>query len=179
MILRQLNKEVYFVTDPDAKVGHQDIEFLKRKAAENERKRVRVCVHKTMDDPVHEMILVLAKDAYAMPHKHLKKIESYHIIEGVADAIIFDEEGHITDMTRVGDYASRLMLYYRIAQPCYHTFLIRSDFLVFHETTNGPFEKSEMIPAPWAPEETDAVEVKGFMDRLARAAERFRHEEHT
>lgn len=176
MNLAPFNQEVYFVSDPDAKVGRLDIEFLKGKAVDNARKRVRVCAHKTMGDAVHEMILVLARDAYVMPHKHLKKVESYHIIEGIADSILFDEDGNITAITRMGDYASGLMLYYRTAEPSYHTFLIRSDFLVFHETTNGPFERSETIPAPWAPHETDPGRVKEFLDRLGRAAERFRHE---
>lgn len=173
MRIKQFNEEVFFADEGIVKVGRRDIEFLKEKARYNERKRIRLCAHKDVDDKLHEMLIVHTKDTYVRPHKHLNKSESFHVIEGSVDVIVFDEDGSIIEVIRMGDYLSGRRFYYRMSDPYYHTLLIRSDFLVFHETTNGPFKKSDTILAPWAPDETDSAAVKEFMEHLAQAVESF------
>ena len=37
----------------------------------------------------------------------------------------------------------------------YHTLIVLSEFFVFMETTNGPFEESANFFAPWAPSENE------------------------
>lgn len=173
MRVKQFNEEVLFAEDRIVKVERRDIEFFKERAGYNQRKRIRLCAHKDIDDKLHEMLIVLAKDAYVRPHKHLNKSESFHIIEGFVDVIVFDEVGNITEVVQMGDYSSRRRFYYRISDPYYHSLLIISNFLVFHETTNGPFRRSDTVFAPWAPEEDDSAAVKGFMVQLAEAVENF------
>lgn len=173
MRVKQFNEEVLFADDRSVKVGCRDIEFLKERAGYNERRRIRLCAHKDIDDILHEMIIVLKKDAYIRPHKHLTKTESYHIVEGLVDIVIFDEIGNIVEVVRMGSYSSGLVFYYRTSGPYYHVMLIRSDFLIFQETTNGPFKRSDTIFAPWAPEESDSAKVKEFTERVAKAAEDF------
>ena len=46
--------------------------------------------------------------------------------------------------------------------------MIRSDFFVFHETTQGPFRREETVFAPWAPEETELAAVKEYQEQLER-----------
>jgi hypothetical protein len=41
--------------------------------------------------------------------------------------------------------------------PAFHTVLPLDDVVVFHETTNGPFEKSDALLAEWAPSEPGAL----------------------
>lgn len=36
------------------------------------------------------MLIVMAKGSYIRPHKHKNKSESFHIIEGLLDVIVFD-----------------------------------------------------------------------------------------
>lgn len=172
MRVKRVSDEVFFGDDQIVKVGHRDIGFLKEKAECNRRKRIRLCAHKNVNDALHEMFIVHKKDAYIRPHKHPNKIESFHLIEGLVNVIVFDEAGNIIEIIRMGDYLSGSRFYYRISDPYYHTLLISSDFLVFHEVTNGPFKKSDTIFPPWAPDETDLDGVKGFMDRLSRTVDK-------
>jgi cupin fold WbuC family metalloprotein len=173
MRTKALSPEVLVANEPIVQVSRADVEFLKAGAAQNERKRIRLCAHPGMEDRLHEMLIVHTKEAYVRPHKHLNKTESVHIIEGLVDVIIFDEAGNISEVISMGDYASGHRFYYRMSGPYYHTLLIRSDVLVFHEITNGPFERAETIFAPWAPVETDHRARDLFMEQVARAAERF------
>lgn len=69
----------------------------------------------------------------------------------------------------MGDYTSARKFYYRLCSPVYHTLIITSDILVFHECTNGPFERSETVYAPWSPKENEYESVKNFMNKLANS----------
>ena len=117
------------------------------------------------------MLIIHTKDTYVRPHKHFNKSESLHIIEGSADVILLDEQGDVAEVIPVGEYLSGRQFYYRMETPRYHTFIIHSDFLVFHETTNGPFQRSDTVFAPWAPEESNVEERRMYMRKLERIAE--------
>lgn len=173
MHAKEFNEEVLFANDQVVKVGRQDIEFLKKRAACNRRKRIRLCTHKDIDDKLHEMLIVHTKDTYVRPHKHLNKSESFHVIEGSVDVVIFNEVGNVVEVIQMGDYSSGHRFYYRMSNSYYHTPLIRSDVLIFHEVTNGPFKRSDTIFAPWSPEENDSAAVKEFMEQMARAVDSF------
>ena len=166
---RQLNEEVIFVEGGTVAVERQEIELLKRKAEVTQRKRIRLCAHQHVDEKLHEMFIVHTRDTYVRPHKHLNKIESFHVIEGSVDLIMFDEAGTITEILQMGDYQSGRPFYHRLSDPCYHTLLITSDVLVFHETTGGPFRSSDNIFAPWAPDGSDDARATEYMEALAKA----------
>ena len=88
------------------------------------------------------------------------------MIEGLVDVVMFDDSGNVQDLIRMGDYASGRVFYYRVASPVFHTLIIRSDVLVFHETTNGPFDRSDTVFAPWAPSDDETESVRTFMADL-------------
>jgi len=88
----------------------------------------------------------------------------------MADLVFFDETGGINCVSRMGDYGSGLVFYSRISEPCYHSLLIRSEKLVFHEVTSGPFQKQDTLFAPWAPEGSDLSAVKRFVEYLSSQA---------
>ena len=113
------------------------------------------------------MTVVVKKSSYLIPEKHIIKVESFHIIEGVADVIIFNEDGNIKEVFRLGDYSSGLPFYFRVSNTSfYHTLILRTDYLVYHETATGPFQKSDSIVAPWAPSESDTESIKIYMNAL-------------
>lgn len=167
MRTKQFNKEVLFTDEQIVKVDRRDIEFLKERAGCNRRKRIRLCAHKHVKDTLHEMLIVHTRDTYVRPHKHLNKGESLYVIEGEAYAVMFDKAGKIVDVIQMGEYKSGRRFYYRISRPIYHALLITTDFFVFHETTSGPFNKSDTVFASWAPEENDTGNVAKFMKKLA------------
>lgn len=173
MRTRPFNPEVFYTDEPVTKVNRDDIAYLKQLADQNARRRSRLCAHPDASDRLHEMLIVHPRDAYVRPHKHVGKSESFHLIEGLVDVVIFDDAGKVAELIRMGDYASGRQFYYRLAVPAYHTLLIRSEILVFHETTNGPFQPSDTVFAPWAPEEHDLRRRAEFIQALERAVAAF------
>lgn len=160
------SEEVLCATGRVVVIAAEDVAALKALAATNVRERSRLCAHHDNDSPVHEMFIVHSIGAYVRPHKHLDKPESFHVIEGRVDVVLYDEQGSPADVIRMGDYASGLPFFYRIADATYHTLLIRSPVLVFHEVTSGPFDRAATIFAPWSPAESEVAAVASFMTNL-------------
>jgi cupin fold WbuC family metalloprotein len=164
----QQNAEVLYSKDSLTITSQSDISQFKKLSSQNPRKRIRLCTHLNQDDLLHEMLIIHEKNIYVRPHKHLGKSESTHIIEGLVDIVLFDNEGGIERVISMGDYASGKTFYYRMEVPIFHTLIIRSKVLVFHETTNGPFDRSSTLFPPWAPEDGDVNSVATFMSDLNR-----------
>ena len=167
----KINEEVLYATDNVVRIESSDIKELKQKARQNPRKRIRICVHKDLKDSIHEMLIVHEKSCYVHPHKHIGKTESFHIIEGTVDIILFDEGGQINEIIPMGDYASGRKFFYRLPPSRYHTLIIQSYVLVFHEITNGPFKLEDTVWASWAPLETDVDEVSRYMKLITNYIE--------
>lgn len=161
-----LNPEILYSKTAITTVNQTDIEHFKQLSSHNPRKRIRLCAHESPDDRLHEMLIVHERGTYVRPHKHPGKTESTHIIEGLVDVVVFDDDGRIERVISMGDYASGKTFYYRMAIPVFHTLIIRSDVLVFHETTNGPFDRSDTVFATWAPEDGDVNSAGNFMADL-------------
>ena len=166
MCFREINSEVFVADGPLVRVSHREIEFLKERVKSAPRGRVRLCAHPGNDDALHEMFIVLSCRTYIRPHRHINKSESFHVIEGTVDVVLFDEPGEVADVISMGDFASGKKFYYRIMSPLYHTLLITSEVLVFHETTNGPFKQDGTDFAPWSPEEADAIARARYVQNL-------------
>jgi cupin fold WbuC family metalloprotein len=166
MRTKRENPEVLYADEPVVTVDAAGIEEMKFAAGENARRRIRLCAHRGVDDPLHEMLIIHTIDAYVRPHKHLGKSESFHVIEGEVDVVIFDEHGGVAQVIQMGPFRSGRPFFYRIADPLYHTLLIRSPILVFHETTGGPFTRNQTVFAPWAPDDGDRDGVARFTARL-------------
>ena len=174
MNLRKVNEEVFIALDPIVKVGREELAFLKRQALENQRKRARICAHQTNEDSLHEMVIAISAASYIHPHKHLGKSESFHIIEGEVDVVMFDDQGAIVDIIELGDAASQRNFYYRLSESAFHTLLIRTDFLVVHEVTNGPFLRDKTVLATFAPPEERVADAKAYVQQVAARAAQFR-----
>ncbi len=165
--ITQVNEEVLYTSDPITKVSFSDIEILKAKASGNRRRRVRLCAHSSINDSLHEMLIVHTKDAYVRPHKHPNKSESYHLIEGELQIVVFDDAGGVCEGIQIGPYGSGRTFFYRLSDSYFHMVIPVSDFVVFHETTNGPFRREDTVFAPWAPEDSDHTAVRNYMEHLA------------
>lgn len=170
---RKVDNQVYYAENPLVKVGNKNIKFLKDRLIRENLQRIRLCAHNDVNDAVHEMFIVLKKDTYIRPHKHLNKSESFHLIEGIADIIVFDDNGNVQEIIKMADYQSPQEMYYRMNVAYFHTVVVLSDFLVFHETTQGPFRKSDTVYAPWAPDESDIAAVRAYKGQLKNSVEKF------
>ena len=92
--LKKISNEVFYFKKNISFINRKHINFLKKKVSLSNKKRVRICLHKE-NSKLHEMIIVLSKDTYIRPHKHINKPESLHVIEGNADVIFFNDLGKV------------------------------------------------------------------------------------
>jgi hypothetical protein len=53
-----------------------------------------------------------------------------------------------------------------MAKAIYHMLLIHSDFLIFKETTRGPFVRDDTLFPDWAPDGKDKNEIASFIVSL-------------
>ena len=162
---------VFFAEGDLVRVGRTDIDFLKKELAASGRLRMRLCAHRSMDEKIHEMFIVLKKEGYVRPHKHSVKTESLEILEGRADAVVFDDAGKVLEVIKMGDYASGLQFYYRMPKPLYHTLLLKTDILVFKETADGPFDRAETSFPAWAPADADSKAGRDYLKDLEKRLE--------
>ena len=89
------NDEVFYPKQQNfLEITKDDIDLLIEAAQNNPRETARYCTHNSINDVIHEMIIYHKKGSYVRPHKHISKPESFFIIDGEADAIIFDEKGN-------------------------------------------------------------------------------------
>lgn len=167
--MKEQSPEVLVCEGPLAVVSRADIEEIKRRAAASARRRARICGHADADEPLHEMLIVLDRRTYIRPHRHHGKAESLLVLEGAADIVFFDDRGGITRVLPVTPYGAGHTFYYRIADALYHTVLVRTDSIVFHEATTGPFRREQTEFATWSPAEGDEAAIAAYSAELERA----------
>lgn len=160
------SEEVIYSKKRQVIVDQAIVASLKSKSINNARHRIRLCTHSALSDLLHEMFIVHAFGTYVRPHKHTEKSESIHVVEGRVDLILFTEEGEIGNVVQLGDYGSSHPFFFRSDTSVFHSLVIRSEYLVFHETTNGPFDRSHTVFAPWAPIDNDTAEVAEYFSEL-------------
>jgi cupin fold WbuC family metalloprotein len=165
--LKRISDEVFVACDPIACFGDEEVTFLLQKAQESPRKRARICAHRSNDDGLHEMLIAISSESYIRPHRHAHKSESFHIVEGLVDVAIFDDDGLITDVIELGPRGSGRQFFYRLSESRFHTLLIRTDYIVMHETTNGPFAPGGTLFAEFAPTEAEPEEAYRYLSELA------------
>ena len=169
MGIQAKSEEVFQAVGGIVQVSAADVAAVVAKGTTNARKRARLCAHPGPEDRLHEMLIVLDRGTYIRPHRHGNKAESFHIIEGELDVVIFHDDGAVRDVIRMGPYGSGKAFYYRIMEPCYHSVLVGTPHAVFHETTNGPFNRGDTEFAPWSPAEGEPG-VAAYLDQIRGSA---------
>lgn len=150
-------------------VDQKKLDELKVLAMKNSRKRIRLNLHTELESPLHEMLIIHTKDNYVRPHKHFQKSESFHLVEGEMIVLIFNDEGKITQVIPMGAPATGKCFLYRVNPEVWHSVLPVSDFIVFHETTRGPFNPANTAFPQWAPDESDPRKAQDYVDSLWRS----------
>lgn len=171
MKTKRVNDEVLFADEPVVTIGPREIALVKELATASARRRGRLCLHRAESDPVHEMLIALRADGYIRPHRHLGRGESFHVVEGAADVVLFDDAGGVVERVRMAADGDGARLY-RLNESRFHTVPVRSPVFVVHEKTAGPFERSDTEFAAWAPAEGDVAAIADYLvDLTARLPE--------
>jgi cupin fold WbuC family metalloprotein len=169
--LHSVSPEVLVATGGSVSLRAADLTPVVQRATQSPRRRARLCAHPGPTDSLHEMLICLARGTYVRPHRHRGKSESFHLIAGELDVVLFEDDGTIRATIRLGPYSSNQVFFYRLMEPCYHTVLVASESAVFHETTNGPFDPQTTELAPWAPAEGDEQAAE-YLDQLCSRIQR-------
>ena len=171
--LERINDEVYVSNDPYARIGANHMEFIKQQARSSARGRARICAHRTSDDSLHEMLIGVTEASYIRPHRHLGKAESFHIVEGAVDVVVFDQTGQVVEVVELGAPASGRDFFYRMSDSLFHTLVLRTPLLVVHEVTTGPLRREQTEYGAFSPDETETEAVGHYNARVRDAASRF------
>jgi cupin fold WbuC family metalloprotein len=143
------------------------VALLKEKALQAPRRRCRLCFHESAEAAQQEMLIVMNRASYVRPHRHLGKVETLTVVEGACDALLFDDSGQVTQTIAMSPAATGGCFFYRMPSGIFHTLIFRSEWLVFLETTIGPFDRAMTEAAGWAPPETDPAEGHAYLAKLA------------
>ena len=145
-------------------INKKNIAFL-RKKKNLINKKSRVCSHLNSSSKIHEMIIFHKKGAYVRPHKHLNRFESFNLIFGEIDIILFNYSGKPIKKIIMGTYSTGKTFYYRMQKPFFQTLIIKSDSL-FQEITSGPFDPKDTLKAKWSPDESNKKEISKYLIKL-------------
>ena len=129
------------------------------KAAGSARLRMNHDFHSGPADNPHRFLNVLLRGTYVQPHRHGRppKSESFLVLEGAADVIIFDDSGAIELRYRLGAETSEGRLWGAdLPAGVWHTVLPRTERVVCFEVKPGPWDPAnDKEFAAWAPAEGD------------------------
>lgn len=165
--MKKISQSVYCNDEVVFKATVKTIDFLKETAKKSDNKRARLCLHKDREESLHEMIIALSKGTYVRPHKHINKIETFHIIEGHLRLFVFNNKGNVIDSFDMKPPKSGECFLYRAEPDCWHMPAPVSNVVVFHEITNGPFTgKNDSVFADWSPREDEKTKVKEYLKSL-------------
>lgn len=165
--LREVAPGIFYTDSPFVGLDNRVIALLKSVAAALPQRRARFCAHPNPDAEQQEMLIVSHRDGYVRPHRHKTRSEGMLVLEGEADAFLFSDEGRCTDRIALGTAGSERTFFYRMPAGQYHGLRIDSEFLVFLETTRGPFRHEDSEMAPWSPQ--DVAAGREFMRSLGNA----------
>jgi cupin fold WbuC family metalloprotein len=165
--------EAEFNLEEYRSVGKRDVAYLKNMALASPRNRYRLCLHSDQNCPTQEMIICLKGFCYFQPHLHPgNRSESYHIIEGLLDVYLLSEMGEVIETIRLGAPGTAAAgsedraLMYRLSAPIYHLLISRSEWLIYHEVTTGPWNSEAIRYAPFAPSEDKWEDVNKLVHRV-------------
>jgi cupin fold WbuC family metalloprotein len=129
-------------------------------AAESPRLRMNHNFHSGAADNPHRFLNVLLRGTYIRPHRHSDppKSESFLVLEGMADVLIFDDQGVVTARYQLGGESEGGRVWgIDIPPGVWHTILPRTARAVCFEVKPGPWvPATDKEFASWAPAENDA-----------------------
>jgi cupin fold WbuC family metalloprotein len=129
-------------------VGAEEIAVLKAEVHKTPRKRIRLCTHSDTDAALHEMFVCYTKDTDIGAHKHTDKDETFYVMEGEMDFVVFDDAGRVTTTLPMGGAGEPFCV--RVPINTWHTVRLKTDYCVIHLSNVGPFAKDRTVWAQWA-----------------------------
>ena len=158
--------EAIFNAESICPVDSKLLEELVHGAKASPRKRFRLCLHRSAEDAIQEMVICVAGPTYFKPHKHpAGRSESYHLIKGRMDVVFFDDDGVPSSLIELEEPGGERPFMYRLSAPIFHFVVPVSPVVIYHETLTGPWSPEDaIVSADFAPEEHDIEGIVRFRE---------------
>ncbi len=161
-------KEYYPKNQNITQLNSLDLNLLKKNILKNNSMGSRICLHTSIKDKIQQMILFHPKGSYIRPHKSISNEESYMILNGEMDVILFDNVGKIKKKIELGDLKSKKFFFFRMKKSLFRTMIIKKD-TIFLEVKKGPFVKNKStIYADWSPKKNDKKKLETFFFKIRK-----------
>jgi len=149
-------------------ISSEALDKLTENAASAERLRAHLNVHESLDARVQRLFIATEPDTYIRPHRHSEphKWELFTLLEGEMELLIFNDNGDITQRTRMARDGVRTV---EIPPNTWHSYVcLRSGTLAL-EIKEGPYVPSrpDELPA-WSPAENSA-DCAAYLDWMRTA----------
>ena len=157
---QRINDEVYYAPKSPFVVTQIHLAELCAIAEKNPSGKARICCHTSPLDLLHDMFIALNRKAEIRPHSHRDKAESFQVVEGVLNVLIFNLSGKSTHNIELaapdsnGVVGGSSPFYCHIPAGLIHTVVPRTDCVVFREVTNGPFRPEDTVYPEWISQES-------------------------
>ena len=146
-------------------------EFKRIALGNQEKKRYRLCLQDSSENPLQDMLLCRTKGDYTPPDKHIGIPESHTIIEGKEAIVLFSDDGIIVDAFILDK--DKGYLSYRINSDIYHMTIPLTEVAIDYEVKLGPFTPDSNIFPEWAPNGKDKAEAEAFLERIEMDVKKF------
>tara|TARA_B100000941_G_C28433720_1_gene515713 strand:+ start:550 stop:1092 length:543 start_codon:yes stop_codon:yes gene_type:complete len=141
---KKAKSKSFFLTKESEIFNENHIKFLIN-FFNKDKKDIRICLHTSKKSNHHDMVILQKKNNFYLPHKHLRKGETYHIIKGSMICLLFDKNGKITKICKL-----KKNDIFRTPINVYHTMSPISKYVIYHESKTGPFlKKADSIFPIW------------------------------
>ena len=147
-------------------IDTKTLENLSLKAKESPRKRINLNCHYGESDLLQRLLNAMEPSTYVRPHKHDNpdKREVFIILKGSIAAVIFDDNGNITDSTVMNRENGIFAV--EIPPKTWHTLFSLEEGSVMYEVKDGPYNvNTDKQFADWAPEE-GSDKAAGYLQEL-------------
>jgi cupin fold WbuC family metalloprotein len=138
-------------------------------AESSPRLRMNHNFHSGPEDNPHRFLNVLLQGTYIRPHRHLTppKAESFLVLDGIAEVMLFDDDGAITARYELGGEAAGARVWgIDIPPGLWHTIVARTARVVCYEVKPGPWiPGTDKEFADWAPAEGEPAATV-YLDTL-------------
>lgn len=141
----EIRDNVFFAKDEQVTSCEILISSLKVIASHHPSGRARVCFHNNLSAKVQEMLIVFANKMDLTPLKQEKETTlTYVVISGKADLLQFNDQGIVIANKAMGHSIGRSPVE-KISSKIIRTINVISDYFVFYEITEGPFEDNDTL----------------------------------
>lgn len=155
----------YFCRALPVKIDNALLGELRQISEAEGKANVRLCLHESPEAPFHDMVILERPGRYYRPHKHLKKGETWHVLEGRMGVFVFTDAGDLVESNILAPGEI-----YRLSLGTFHAVLPLGDYVIYHESKPGPFTgETDSVYPDWAPDGSDPKYIEAFVERLRQS----------